>query len=184
MTGNVQTLDTMPWYKYPWPWFLFGLPAIVVIAGFYTLFLAKTSFDGMVEDDYYKRGLGINHDIARDHKAADLGLTAEAMIGRGEARVFLESTTGMAFPENLVLHFRYATRAGMDQAVLLTYDGSFYAGSMEQLVPGKWRLALENVALEDTDDAWRILGNFDPAIHESVRLVPSVPAAPSASAGN
>lgn len=37
-----------PWYKHAWPWILMAGPAIVVVAGIYTFWLAVVSFDGMV----------------------------------------------------------------------------------------------------------------------------------------
>jgi len=167
MNVNAQVLDTMPWYRQKWPWFLMLFPVLAVIGGIITFYLAVISFDGMVEDDYYKRGLAINQDIARDHKAVDLGLTAEAMIGVGEVRVFLTSEAGVPLPDQLVMHFYHATRADVDQTVDLKQDGSFYSGSLEALPPGKWRLTLE-----DTEGVWRLVSNFNPTEQESARLLP------------
>ena len=31
------------WYRHPWPWLLMAGPAIVVVAGLYTLFLAVSA---------------------------------------------------------------------------------------------------------------------------------------------
>ena len=58
-----------PWYRQIWPWLLMLGPGIVVIAGFITLWLAITSFDGLVADDYYKKGLGVNQDLSRRERA-------------------------------------------------------------------------------------------------------------------
>ncbi len=33
--------DTKPWYKQFWPWFVFSLPAIAVIAGIATVIIAE-----------------------------------------------------------------------------------------------------------------------------------------------
>ena len=35
-------------------------PAIVVVAGIYTAYLAIVSNDGLVDDDYYKQGLAVS----------------------------------------------------------------------------------------------------------------------------
>jgi len=158
----------MPWYKYPWPVFYLALILTVVIAGFTTLYIALTQHPiSMAEDDYYKRGLAINEDLARDNKALELGLTAEAMIGLGEVRVFLNVEGDMPRSDQLQMRFKHATLAGMDQSVDLKYEGGFYSGPVEPLSPGKWRLALE-----DKEGVWRLLSNFDPTRHESVRLLP------------
>ena len=39
-----------PWYREPWPWILMAGPAIVVVAGIATAWLAVRSNDGLVED--------------------------------------------------------------------------------------------------------------------------------------
>ena len=62
-----------PWYREPWPWLLMAGPVAVVLAGIATTVLAVTTFDGLVADDYYKQGLGINRVIARVHPVPDGG---------------------------------------------------------------------------------------------------------------
>ena len=59
MTASL-TESSRPWYREPWPWILMAGPAIVVVAGAVTLWLALASDDGLVAQDYYKRGLAIN----------------------------------------------------------------------------------------------------------------------------
>ena len=67
MAFSLHNTDGRPWYREPWPWILMTGPAIVVVAGFTTAFLAVKSNDGLVEDDYYKQGLEINQTLDRDH---------------------------------------------------------------------------------------------------------------------
>ena len=43
--------ENQPWYKDRWPWILMAGPAVVVVAGFITLWLAISSDDGLVSDD-------------------------------------------------------------------------------------------------------------------------------------
>ncbi len=62
------------WYKQRWPWLLMLGPAIVIVAGVVTTYLAFTSVDALVVDDYYKEGKAINQDLRRDRKATQLGL--------------------------------------------------------------------------------------------------------------
>ena len=61
----------VPWYRQRWPWLLFAGPAIVVVASFATLWLAASSDDGVIADDYYKRGLLINREIDRTARAIE-----------------------------------------------------------------------------------------------------------------
>ena len=75
-----------PWYREPWPWLLMAGPAIVVVAALVTAYLAVSSDDGVVADDYYKRGLVINRVLEREQRAAALGLGAVVAIGDDGAR--------------------------------------------------------------------------------------------------
>ena len=47
-------VELEPWYKQFWPWFIIALPASVVVASFYTLWLAISNPDQLVidEDEY------------------------------------------------------------------------------------------------------------------------------------
>lgn len=49
-----------PWWKFGYMWLVVGGPAIVVVAGFVTLWLAIRTPDPVVADDYYRRGIEIN----------------------------------------------------------------------------------------------------------------------------
>ena len=43
--------QNQPWYKQFWPWFIIALPASVVIASFFTLWLAISNPDHLVLSD-------------------------------------------------------------------------------------------------------------------------------------
>ena len=61
-------------YREPFVWLLIAFPATAVVVGFTLLGLAIYSDDGMVEDDYYRKGKEINRVLARDQAAAKHGL--------------------------------------------------------------------------------------------------------------
>ncbi|HEY0064077.1 MAG TPA: FixH family protein [Telluria sp.] len=74
-----HSLNTsVPWYAQRWPWLLMLGPAIVVVAGIITGYLAYTRQDAMVVDDYYKQGKAINQDLRRDRAASAMQLAFEA----------------------------------------------------------------------------------------------------------
>ncbi|WP_341675344.1 FixH family protein [Niveibacterium sp. SC-1] len=135
-----------PWYREPWPWILFGLPGIVVIAGVATLLIAVYSEDGVVDQDYYREGLGINKQLARVDAAVARGLTGRVFVEQGTARVSLASTKGATLPERLTLKVTHPTRAGADQEVALTRAGDVYVGVLHPLPAGRWRFHLEDAA--------------------------------------
>ena len=93
MTAEM-VLSERPWYREPWPWILISGPAVVVVAGFVTLWLAVSSSDGLVAEDYYKQGLAINRVIEREEAAQKLGLTARIVPIPGRLVVRLSGTPG------------------------------------------------------------------------------------------
>lgn len=137
----------VPWYRQRWPWLLMAGPAIVVVAGFVTLWLAISSNDGLVADDYYKRGLGINRTLERSERAAALGLVAVVDLdATGAVQVDLSSTMlGIdAVPAQVRLTLLHPTRAGADRRIDLARgaDG-LYRGQAGMLPPGRWRVGVE-----------------------------------------
>lgn len=52
------------WFQDKWPWLLAIPPAFAVIGGFAILYLASATSDGLVAEDYYRRGITINESLA------------------------------------------------------------------------------------------------------------------------
>jgi uncharacterized protein len=51
---------TQPWWKFGHVWLVVSGPAVVVVAGFATLYLAIRTPDPVVTEDYYRKGIEIN----------------------------------------------------------------------------------------------------------------------------
>ncbi len=148
-----------PWYQQPYVWLLIAFPAIAVIAGLTTLFIAVTTYDGLVVDDYYKRGMEINRELGRDHAATSRGLDATIVLEpeAPQFRVLLSAASGEVAPEILRVSFLHRTRAGFDRhinVVLLPGSGHqtpfIYQAVTPDLVRGHW-----DVLIEAGD--WRLL---------------------------
>ncbi len=153
-----------PWYREPWPWLLMAGPFIVIIAGFVTAWLAVTSSDGLVTDDYYKKGLTAGETLAKSHQAQQLGITAGVMLTREAMQIRLSATQSFEQPPALNVTLSHPTRAGMDQQLLLKRSGDAYRGEMLLPASGHWL-----VLVEDQAKTWRIMGSVMlPAAKESV----------------
>jgi hypothetical protein len=126
-------------------------PAAVVVAGAVTIWLAFQSADGLVADDYYRRGLTINQELQRDRAAAERGMTAAVDARDGVLRVRL--TGRDADPEALFARLVHATRAGHDERLRLARIApGVYQATMPELPRGRWR-----VILEDPRGQWRLV---------------------------
>ena len=63
---NEATTSAAPWWKHGHVWLLISGPAAVVVAGLLTAWIAIASPDPVVEEDYYRRGIEINKQLARE----------------------------------------------------------------------------------------------------------------------
>ncbi|MDO8249822.1 MAG: FixH family protein [Rhodoferax sp.] len=78
-----SSLDSSgPWWKYGHVWMVFAGPALVVVAGFITLYLAVTRPDPVITEEYYRKGT--------DASAASL---APALQARNHAQTGVVPTT-------------------------------------------------------------------------------------------
>jgi len=136
-----------PWYKEPWPWIVMAPPAAAVVAGIATMWIAAAGDDGLVAEDYYKQGLGINKVIAREERALALGISAGLEMQDGQIRVRLQG----AAPEALFVHLAHRTRAGFDQRLRLVRVAGAYEAELPPLAAGGWR-----ASIEDPKGDWRI----------------------------
>lgn len=69
-----------PWWKFGHVWLVIAGPAIVIVAGFITLWLAMSRPDPVVAEDYYQKGVEINNTLQHPEKAL-----APALKGRNHA---------------------------------------------------------------------------------------------------
>ena len=142
-----------PWYREPWPWALIAGPAAVVLAGAFTIWLAVSSNDGLVADDYYRQGLAINQMLARDREAARLEIRASvSLAATGALEVTLESEA--LPPSMLSLRLVHPTRSGEDQFLSLSLAApGLYRAPRVPLPRGR-----RNIVLEDELGTWRLRG--------------------------
>jgi hypothetical protein len=133
---------------------LIAIPGSAVVGGIVLLSLSIWSDDGLVVDDYYRKGLAINRTLERDHAAAQYGLSAHVQLDRerGSMRASLSASNAFVAPHVLHLSLLHATRAGFDHDVLLErLTSTEYVGALPPLVPGRWYVQL-------AADDWRLLG--------------------------
>jgi len=169
--GNPNDTPEPVWYRQFWPWFLIFFPMLAVVAGMFTLYLAIVSNDGLVADDYYKKGLAINVDLHKDQRAVELGLLTDIAFGDdGVVRLTVSSDKVEALPPLAIrLVLVHPTRAHMDQSLELTTqaDGS-YSAPMKRPEKGYWHLRLE-----DLGGDWRLTGRAHLPEQKKARLVAS-----------
>jgi hypothetical protein len=142
-------------------------PAVVVVASVATLWLAVTSNDGLVADDYYKRGLAINQTLARAEMSRTMGLAAKLRIDGQGVVVQLSAREGVVLPEQLRLTLSHPTRSGLDAVVSLGGTSGTYRGAAPPLSDGRWQ-----VLLDDPGRSWRLAGVLRVPDEPEIELLP------------
>jgi len=178
MLDNLATgQKTQPWYRQFWPWFLIALPATVVVAGFFTLYLAIKYSDDLVSDNYYRDGLAINQQLTQDIHATELALSARLDFNSGSDDAIevlaLELNSELktfVMPAVLKLYLLHPTDASADRVIKLIAAGDGrYQGQLPALPTQRVYLRLIPVALNDNisqqsslqSAAWRLAGEID-----------------------
>jgi hypothetical protein len=163
MRGSVH-----PWYRDRWPWLLIVPPAAAVAMGIVMATLALRSDDGLVVDDYYKRGLAINQVLDREARAARLGLQATLTFNPQGDRVRVVLSANASGASRPTLRLVHPTRAGRDQSVVLASGaGGVFEGALVPVSPGTWRLVLE-----DSGGMWRLAGEWRTADRQVMLRAP------------
>ena len=133
-------------------------PAVVVVAGIITLWLAISSEDGLVEDDYHRQELAINQTLARERAGAEMQIQAQISFSADNARIRLSLTgrSGAELPRMAQLRLMHPTRTGKDQVVLLHASApGLYQGRLSAPEAGRWLLRLS-----DAGQTWRVSGEW------------------------
>lgn len=149
------TYSTTPWYRHRWPWLLMLGPALVIIAGAFTGWLAYTRQDAMVVDDYYKKGKAINQDLRRDRAASAMGLSFAARLDPVTGR--LEGTlreAGGPHRAPFRIHLAHSTQPAKDQVLSVVPDAEGrFALALPALEHSRWQVVVEGARRD-----WRLAG--------------------------
>lgn len=160
--------DIRPWYREPMVWLIIALPATAVVVGFGMYYIAWQTRDGLVVDDYYRKGKEINKSLERDRRAADLGLDGRLVMdtATNTVQVEIKSAKGV-LPATLGLRWLHATRAGFDRSQELVQSGmGRYRAVIPELAPGHWYVQVE---AQD----WRLQGSLHAPGEMRLELKPS-----------
>jgi len=57
---NTGAATVAPWWKFGHVWLVVSGPAVVVVASFFTFYLAYAGMDTVVDEGYYQKGLALN----------------------------------------------------------------------------------------------------------------------------
>lgn len=141
-------------------------PAVAIVAGAVTIWIAVVTSDGLVEDDYYKQGLGVNQRLARDEAAQRLGIGADLMLSADGRSLRAMLSADAPLDAEIRLRLTHPTRKGYDQTVsLLRQEDGLYLASLEQAVNGR-----RIVTLESPGGEWRLVGDWDTSQVDAVAL--------------
>ncbi len=171
MKTSTVPMTSKPWYKEPWPYYLALGPFIVLIAGFVTYYIAATTADSLVTDDYYKEGKNINLQLERDQVALANKVEANVMFSPDgkTARIFMNGTFDTT--DDLSLHLMHPTLQQYDQSIKLTPNAinkNLYEAELKALPASKtWY-----VRIDDADSEWRIQGTWLTSQGPTVELSP------------
>jgi hypothetical protein len=137
-----------PAWREPLVWLVWGIPALTVVAGLLTWWIAAQRADSNVAEDWYKRGVTINRSLERESRAQALGLNATlTLAAEHDLRLRLE---GGAAPARVSVTLVHPVRAEQDRHLSLERqpDGSYRTVS-PRVAAGTWGISIEA-------DDWRI----------------------------
>ena len=123
-------------------------PAVVLVAGALTTWIAFSTKDGLVAEDYYKRGLAINKELRKEDAAQRLGISVEVLRENEVLKIRIVGDN----PPALFVQLVHATREGTDVRLRLARVGVAYEAALPPLAPGHWR-----AIVEDPQGTWRIV---------------------------
>ena len=157
-SNQAPNLGPRVWYKEPYLWMLVGFPVASILACIFLIFLAATTKDTLVRDNYYKDGLAINQELAWDKKAVSMDIRLDMIVDGNKATLTMTNSR-IELPSTLILKFSHPTLQTQDRDSLLQRVGQekTYQGFIENLQDGRYYLQVESLEQQwrvRKDDAW------------------------------
>jgi len=156
----MEELQTRPWYRQFWPWFIMALPAASVVGGLLTFYIAGAE-PSMVVDDYGRIAMVTEQRAQRAKRARELGLRAQLAFmndsrqGLAPVIVTLRQRDGTDdWPDRLILKFVHPTLSRLDRTIELSGSRARYTGHVGR-PPGRYY-----VSLSDANGNWRLTGQL------------------------
>ena len=161
----MNDLDTKPWYRQFWPWFIIALPASAVVASLYTVSLAVRTTDSLVVTSEDGMDVVASRHLAAEGFAAERGVRATLTfdLESGAIQAKLTAETAVDWPKTLELLFSHPAFANQDRRITMTAampdsDGSpVWSGHFVDVPGGRWYVVLAD------GDAWRLSGSWSGA---------------------
>ena len=156
----MNDLDTKPWYRQFWPWFIIALPASAVVASLYTVSLAVRTTDSLVVTSEDGMDVVTSRHLAAERSAAEHGVSAtlEIDLESGAILARLAADRAIDWPKTLQLLISHPAFAGRDQRITLTAampdsEGNpVWSGHFIDAPAGRWYVVLAD------GDNWRLSG--------------------------
>lgn len=135
--------DNAPWYRQAWPWGLIAGPLFVVVASLATAVVAYRTDDGVVEGDYYKRGLLVNQRLPKEPVPVPHFAASVVIDEAGRVRVHPEAGDLKGDFLRVVLAH---PASGERETVTLTRAGhGDFEGVMRSERTGRWTIGFESL---------------------------------------
>lgn len=164
-----QSTDDSPWYQQFWLWFVLTPLFVVIAASFHLLYLAISTNDGVVVDNYYRDGKGYVLRGEEDAFARAANLAAKLDWGEQRVRVNLAGQL-TPLPERLELMIIFPTAKDYDLYLPMAHRG---LGEYEAVAPapltGRRLLQLHPL---DADIDWRLHAEVNFPLQATVDLLP------------
>ena len=170
----IESNASGPWWQHRWPWIILFMLSSVIVACMITIYIAVTTRDSLVADDYSKHGRGINQRLEKDQKAVSLGVAAslsytKVNLSSSELSIALElprqedqgsnNLSTAKPPAFLILELSHPTMAQLDRNLVLrrvSEDKTHYNIQTEPLAAAYW-----HVSIYSPDKDWRVRSRLE-----------------------
>ncbi len=147
--------DDAPWYRQSIMPMVVAIPALTVVAGLSTVWIANHNADPQIEDPVRPDIIAMHADPVPDASARARGVSGELAASGGRLHIVLRAETADS-PAQLHVVFAHAAKETYDQTAeaLRTAPGT-YEVATPALVDGPWY-----IEVSPDDRAWRLTGQM------------------------